>query len=229
MPSSIDETLSANDATAAAAPRPSSWGELLAGRNGVYALALAGGVTLHAVNMYVATTVMPSVVADIGGLDFYAWATTVFVIASILGAALTARLLHGAGPRGAYLVATLLFAAGTLIASLAITMPVMLAGRSLQGLGGGFLYALAYGLTRLVLPERLWGRMIGLIAAMWGVATLVGPAIGGIFAEYGAWRAGFLSLLPVSGLFALSPSPPCRARAATATSVRQSPLRNSSC
>ncbi|WP_119271158.1 MFS transporter [Taklimakanibacter deserti] len=203
MQSSIDETLSASGSETVSAQRPSGWGELLGGRNGVYALALAGGVTLHAVNMYVATTVMPSVVADIGGLDFYAWTTTLFVVASILGAALTARLLNSAGPRGAYIVATILFAAGTLVASLASNMPVMLAGRSLQGLGGGFLYALAYGLTRIVLPERLWGRMIGLISAMWGVATLVGPAIGGIFAEYGAWRAGFWSLLPVSGLFAV--------------------------
>lgn len=199
MQSSIEETIPAGDA----GHRPGGWGELLSGKNGLYALALAGGVTLHAVNMYIATTVMPSVVQDIGGMDFYAWATTLFVVASILGAALTARLLKSAGPRGAYVVATLLFAAGTLISSLAINMPVMLAGRSVQGLGGGFLYALAYGLTRVVLPERLWGRAIGLISAMFGVATLIGPAIGGIFAEYGAWRAAFWSLLPVSGLFAV--------------------------
>jgi MFS family permease len=124
-------------------------------------------------------------------------------VASILGAALTAKLLNGAGPRGAYIIATILFAAGTLLCSLAINMPVMLAGRGIQGLGGGFLYALAYGLTRVVLPERLWGRAIALIAAMWGVATLIGPAIGGIFAEYGAWRAAFWSLLPFAAVFAL--------------------------
>lgn len=179
------------------------WGELLGGRNGVYALALAGGVTLHAVNMYIATTVMPSVVADIGGLHLYAWATTLFVVASILGAALTAKLLERAGPRGAYLVATLLFATGTLVCSLASNMLVMLVGRSVQGLGGGFLYALAYGLTRIVLPERLWGPAIGLISAMFGIATLVGPAVGGVFAEYSAWRAAFWSLLPFTVIFAV--------------------------
>lgn len=150
---------------------PSGWGALLSGRNGLYALALAGGVTLHAVNMYIATTVMPSVVVDIGGLDFYAWATTLFVVGSILGAALTAKLLKRSGPRGAYVAATLIFALGTLICSLAVNMPVMLAGRSIQGLGGGFLYALAYGLTRVVLPEPLWGRSIGLIAAIEAKAT----------------------------------------------------------
>ena len=62
------------------------------------------------------------------------------------GTALTAKLLKSTGPRGAYLVATLLlFGTGTLICSLAINMPVMLLGRAVQGLGGGFLYALAYG------------------------------------------------------------------------------------
>lgn len=120
-------------------PAPAGWSDLFSGRHGIYALALAGGVTLHAVNMYIATTVMPSVITDIGGLDFYAWATTLFVVASILGAALAAKLLNRAGPRGAYVIAAVLFGAGTLICSLAVNMPVMLVGRSIQGLGGGFL------------------------------------------------------------------------------------------
>jgi MFS family permease len=182
-------------------PAPAGWGELLAGRNGAYALALAGGVTLHAVDIYIATTMMPTVIAEIGGLDLYAWATTLFVVASILGAALTARLLQSAGPRGAYAAATLIFAAGTLICAIAPTMPVLLAGRSVQGLGGGFLYALAYALTRLVLPERLWGRAIGLVSAMFGISALVGPAIGGVFAEQGAWRAAFWALVLVALVF----------------------------
>lgn len=179
------------------------WGDLFSGRNGIFAAALAGGVALHAVNTYIATTVMPSVVREIGGLDFYAWATTLFVTGSIIGAALTARLLARFGPRGAYLTAAALFFAGTLLCSVAPSMPVMLAGRSVQGLGGGFLYALSYALTRLVLPERLWGRTIGLVSAMYGIAALAGPAVGGIFAELGSWRAAFWSLLPFAALLAL--------------------------
>lgn len=163
---------------------PASWNDLLTGKNGIYALVLAGGVMLHAVNMYIAITIMPSAVLDIGGLDYYAWTTTLFVIASVLGAALTVKLLEWRDPRGAYFVATLLFALGTLTCSLAANMPVMLIGRTIQGMGGGFLYALAFALTRVVFPERIWGRAIGLISAMFGIATLIGPAIGGIFAEY---------------------------------------------
>ncbi|TKT80292.1 MFS transporter [Aquamicrobium sp. LC103] len=206
MHSDIDDTLSSGSidpGSSGVQAAPAGWGDLLSGKNAIYALTLAGGVTLYAVNMYIATTVMPSVVIDIGGLDFYAWATTLFVVGSILGAALAAKLMKTAGPRGAYIAATLLFAAGTLVCSLAINMPVMLAGRAIQGLGGGFLYALAYGLTRLVLPERLWGRTIGLISAMFGIATLIGPAVGGVFAEYGQWRAAFWFLLPFTAMFAI--------------------------
>ncbi|WP_374028694.1 MFS transporter [Bdellovibrio bacteriovorus] len=179
------------------------WKDLLSGKNGIYSVALAGGVTLHALNMYIAITIMPSAVKEIGGLAFYAWTTTLFVIASILGAALTAKLLKNSGPRGAYVIATALFTAGTLICTLAPSMMVMLIGRSLQGLGGGFLYALAYGVTRLVFPENLWGRSIGLISAMFGIATLVGPAVGGLFAQQNAWRTAFGSLIPIAVLFAL--------------------------
>lgn len=182
---------------------PSNWAALLSGANGVRSLALAGGVVLHAINVYIATTILPSVVEDIGGIDYYAWNTTLFVAASILGSALSARLLGRLGPRGAYLVASLVFAGGALACAFAPSMPVMLVGRLVQGLGGGFLFALSYAMIRLVFDERLWPRAMALVSGMWGVATLVGPAVGGVFAELGIWRAAFWSLIPVAGLFAV--------------------------
>lgn len=166
-------------------------------------LALAGGVVLHAINVYIATTILPSVVRDIGGIDYYAWNTTLFVAASILGSALSARLLARAGPRSAYVIATLVFAIGTFICAVAPSMPVMLAGRLVQGLGGGFLFALSYAMIRLVFDEALWPRAMALVSGMWGVATLVGPAVGGIYAQLGVWRAAFWSLIPVAVLFAV--------------------------
>lgn len=184
-------------------PAKLGWAALLSGANGVRSLALAGGVVLHAINVYIATTILPSVVKDIGGIDYYAWNTTLFVAASILGSALSARLLIGMGPRSAYIVAAVVFAVGTLICALAPSMPVMLAGRLVQGLGGGFLFALSYAMIRLVFDEALWPRAMALVSGMWGVATLIGPAIGGIFAELGIWRAAFWSLIPVAALFAL--------------------------
>lgn len=178
-----------------------SWGSLLSGRNGARSLALSGGVALHAINIYIATTVLPSVVAEIGGVSLYAWNMTLFVVASIIGSALTARLLARRGSRGAYAVAALCFMLGSLTCALAPSMTVMLIGRTLQGLGGGFLFALSYSMIQSVFAERLWPRAMALISAMWGVATLLGPAIGGIFAEYDAWRMAFGILVPITLLY----------------------------
>jgi MFS family permease len=178
-----------------------SWAALLGGRNAVYSIILAGGVALHALNIYIVITILPSVVGDIGGLEYFAWATTLFVVASILGAALSSRLLDRVGPGRAYASATALFVAGALICAAAPAFPVLLAGRFVQGLGGGLLLALAYAVTRLVYPEALWSRAIGLISAMWGISTLIGPAVGGVFAELSIWRAAFWSLVPLSVIF----------------------------
>lgn len=178
-----------------------SWGDLLSGKNAAYSAALSGGVALHAINIYIATTVLPSVVKDIGGLDLYAWNTTLFVVTSILGSALTAKLLAVAGSRAAYGVAAVLFILGSLTCALSPNMPIMLFGRALQGFGGGFLFALSYTMIYAVFDERLWPRAMALISGMWGVATLLGPAVGGIFAEMDAWRAAFGILVPVTLLY----------------------------
>ncbi len=179
------------------------WAALLSGRNAVRSLTLAGGVALHATNVFIVTTIMPSVVKDIGGLPYYAWNTTAFIVASILGSSLSTTLLQMAGPRGAYAVAALLFALGTLLCAVAPSMPVFLIGRFLQGFGGGLLLAFAFAMIRLVFHENLWPRAITIVSGMWGAATLVGPAIGGAFAEMGAWRWAFWTLIPLSMLFAL--------------------------
>ncbi|MBZ7924003.1 MFS transporter [Ensifer adhaerens] len=178
------------------------WRALLTGDNAVHSLVLSGGVALHALNVYVVTTIMPSIVREIGGLEYYAWSTTVFVAASILGAALSARLLGAVGAGRAYAVGALVFGLGTLFCATAPSMAMLLAGRAIQGFGGGLLYALAYGVIRLVFRPELWTRAIGLISATWGTATLIGPAIGGMFAEFSTWRVAFWSLLPLTALLA---------------------------
>ncbi len=179
------------------------WGDLLTGKNAIRSVALAGGVALHAINVYIATTILPSVVADIGGLDYYAWNTTLFVVASIIGSTLAVKLLRATGPRKAYAISACIFALGTLICAMSPTMPVLLVGRLVQGFGGGFMLALSYAMIRIVFPEALWPRAMALISGMWGVATLVGPAVGGVFAELGEWRAAFWSVVPAALLFAL--------------------------
>lgn len=177
------------------------WGELLGRENGPAAVALAAGVGLHAVNVYLATTILPSVVDDIGGARLYAWATTIFMFASVLGSTITAALLAARGPRASYRLAALALGVGTVICALAPSMPVLLVGRFVQGLGGGLLFAISYSMVRVVFDERLWPRAMGLVSAMWGIATLIGPAFGGAFAELDVWRGAFWALIPLIVFF----------------------------
>ena len=174
-----------------------SWGMLLKGKNSLKSLALAGGVALHAINVYITITTLPSIVRDIGGLNLYAWNTTIFILASILSSALTSRLLNAFAPRNSYLLATLCFLLGSIICATAPSMPILLLGRFVQGAGGGMLLALAYSLVRVMFPQPLWSRAMALMSSMWGISTLLGPALGGIFAEYNVWRGAFWSILLV--------------------------------
>ncbi|MFP1132823.1 MFS transporter [Asticcacaulis sp. W401b] len=180
------------------------WGELLSGGNLIRSIALSGGVALHAVNLYISTTILPSVVREIGGMDYYAWNMTLFVVASILGAALSSPVLAHVGPRGGYGIAGLIFIIGTLVCTMANDMPIMLVGRLVQGFGGGILLALAYAMVRRVYVEQLWPRALALLSSMWGIATLLGPAVGGVFAELGLWRGAFLVLVPFAALVVLA-------------------------
>ncbi|WP_340613306.1 MFS transporter [Xenorhabdus thailandensis] len=180
-----------------------TWGELLSGRNGFLSIALAGGVALHAINIYIATTILPSVVRDIGGLEYYAWNTTLFMVASIIGAPLSKNVLSHFGPRAAYLIALVVFCVGTAICAGAKDMIWMLVGRFIQGFGGGILFALSYALIRIVFAEQLWPRAMAMVSGMWGIATLCGPAIGGIFAHADTWRLAFITLLPIAALLAI--------------------------
>lgn len=184
-------------------PVVASWGTLFSSEYIWRAVAVTGGVALYAINVLIVATIMPSIVAEIGGVNYYAWSTTLFVVASILGSALTVSVLNRWGARTAYLTAMAVFMLGSLVCALAPSMLVLLAGRTVQGLSGGVLTALSYALIRQVFKPFLWPRAIALVSAMWGIATLCGPAIGGVFAEYGLWRWSFGVLLPVAVVQAL--------------------------
>ena len=179
------------------------WGALLRGSNGALCIALAGGVMLHAVNVYVTITILPSVVDDIGGAAYYAWNTTLFILASIVGSALSSNALARLGPRNSYRLAILVFLSGATICAVAPSMPTLLAGRTIQGLGGGILFALSYAMIRIVFDEALWPRAMAVVSSMWGAATLAGPALGGIFAEFDMWRGAFWGLLVVGAPYLL--------------------------
>lgn len=179
-----------------------TWRELF--QTGGLALAvICGGTALQALEAFITSSMLPTVVADIGGIELFAWNTTVFIVASIVATLFAAVRPRSIGPKGGYMIAAAAFAAGSLLCGLAPSMIVLLAGRLVQGFGAGLLLAQSTSMFRIVFPERLWPRVMALNATIWGVATMVGPAAGGIFAEIGLWRWAFLGIVPVAVLLAL--------------------------
>lgn len=161
---------------------------------------LAGGVALYAMNLYFTAALMPSVVGAIGGERYYAWAATGYLIVAVVATMLVSRSLDRYGARRSYLVAFVLFGVGTLVSALSPTMLVFVAGRALQGAGAGLLIGLGFAVIRSTLPADAWSQAASLVSAMFAVGALLGPALGGIFAELGAWRGAFGVLAAISVL-----------------------------
>jgi MFS family permease len=187
-----------SDHTDAAAIPAVGWQALFSDGHAAVSVMLAGGVAIHALSLRVVSTVLPTVVAEIGGLRFFAWTTTVAVVSAIWGASLAASVARSWGLRGAYRISLALFAAGSITCAVASDMGVFLIGRLFQGLGGGLLTALAYTTIQRVFPHRLRTRAIVLVSGIWGVAALCGPMLGGVLAGWGFWRWAFWIDVPVA-------------------------------
>lgn len=174
---------------------PAGWRELFSLQFAAPASILAGGVALYAMNLYFTAALMPSIVADIGGARYYAWVATGFLMAAVIASMLVSRLLERLGAARAYVLGFLVFGAGAVLNAASPSMEALIVGRVVQGLGGGLVAGLGFAVIRSALPERLWTRAAGLVSAMWGVGTLVGPSLGGLFAQLGAWRWAYVLLL----------------------------------
>lgn len=155
---------------------------------------LAGGVLLYATNEFLTISLLPSAVRQIGGERYYAWVTTVYLVASVVAATTVSALVTKLGPRAAYLCSLGLFAVGSVGCALAPTMELLLVGRVVQGAAGGALAGLGYAVINSALPQSLWPKALALVSAMWGVGTVLGPAAGGLFAQIGLWRWAFGAL-----------------------------------
>jgi MFS family permease len=173
----------------------SSWRDLFAPRHGLAVAVMAGGIGVCSMNGYFTAALLPSIAAELDGQQLYAWASTAYLIAAVVATVLVPHVLARRGSRGAYSIAYAVLGAGALMAVVAPVMEVFVTARSVQGIGGGLLTGLGYATIRGVLPEVLWIRATGLISAMFGVGTLVGPALGGAFAELNAWRLGFGAII----------------------------------
>ncbi|MEH3142040.1 MAG: MFS transporter [Mycobacterium kyogaense] len=179
------------DGVAVEQPNTGTWRDLLGPRYLGASTVLAGGVALYATNEFLTISLMPSAVADIGGQRLYAWVTTVYLVGSVVAATAVHAILMRWGPRRSYLLGLSMFGVGSLACAMSPTMELLLVGRTVQGAAGGMLAGLGYAVINTALPSRLWTKASALVSAMWGVGTLVGPAAGGLFAQFGSWRWAF--------------------------------------
>lgn len=161
-------------------------------------VAVIVGTLAPAFGFFVTATVLPSVVEEIGGLALYAWASTAYAVASILGSAGSSVVVRRTGTRGTLIVGAALLVAGTTACATAPSMPVLVAGRALQGLGGGTMTAAVHELVRETFPPSRWPRMLATISGAWGLAAMAGPAVGGAFAGLGMWRGAFWCMVPLA-------------------------------
>ncbi|HEY1386688.1 MAG TPA: MFS transporter [Dongiaceae bacterium] len=175
-------------------------------KNGLalYTIMLNVGIGLHALDVFIISTVMPRIVQDLGGAKYYTWATMLYMVASIIGTAAGNPVRQMLGSRIGYAAAALVFGAGSAACALAPSMVLLLVARTIQGLGGGTMIALSMSLISELFPPHLRKRVLALVSAAWGVASLLGPGIGGTFAYAGFWRGAFWINVPVVLLFVLA-------------------------
>ncbi|MBV8409263.1 MAG: MFS transporter [Alphaproteobacteria bacterium] len=164
---------------------------------------LVGGVLLHSMNVLMLATVLPSVVREVGGAPLMSWTASAFLASSIVAATCTGYLSSIMGARTVFCAGALIFGVGALTCALAPSMGQIVAGRFVQGFGGGLLSAMAYVLVRNTFPDALWPRAIALLSGSWSLSILVGPMVGGLFARYGNWRGAFFAVAGIACLLAL--------------------------
>jgi MFS family permease len=188
-----------------AADRIGAWQDLRAsGLLGRFVL-LCLGVWLHAADTLVTATIVPSIVEEIGGVAYVGWTISLYQIGAVVAGAATAMLCQRIGVKRVMSIATLSYGSGCVVAAVAPNMTAILSARLVQGIGGGMLISLSYVAIQQLFAEHLWGRLFGIVAVIWGVGSLLGPVIGGLFANLDAWRSAFWFFAVQAGaLFAMA-------------------------
>ncbi len=180
-----------------------AWGDLFRDGRGIYSALIIMGVCLHALQILVIAIVMPTVVADIGGADYYTWAALLYTIGSIIGAACVGPLWAFLGVRRGYGASGFAFMIGTIGCALAPDMLSLNISRGVQGISSGLVVGGGMALVSGLFEEGLRKRLLAAYQGVWMIAQLMGPFIGGMFAQYGWWRGSFWSMVPIILVFSV--------------------------
>jgi EmrB/QacA subfamily drug resistance transporter len=177
--------------------------------------ALLTATMLAALDQLVFATALPTMVGELHGMAEIGWVTTAYIVASTVSLPVYGKLGDQLGRRRMFVVALLIFMAGSTIGMVAGSVGVLIVGRLVQGLGGGGIPILAQAIVAEYVPARRRGTYLGLLASVWAVAGLLGPLLGGLFADSLGWRWAFGINIPLGALtlLAILVLLPTRARA----------------
>jgi EmrB/QacA subfamily drug resistance transporter len=157
---------------------------------------------LASLDQTIVSTALPTIVGDLGGVEHLSWVVTAYLLASTVAGPLYGKLGDLYGRKRLLQAAIVIFLVGSVLCGVAQDMPMLIAFRAVQGLGGGGLMVTTMAVVGDIIPPRERGRYQGFFGAVFGVSTVVGPLLGGFFVDNLSWRWIFYVNLPI-GVVAL--------------------------
>ena len=189
-------------ALAPAAAQP--WGETLSRRRiGLVLASVMLGMLLSALDQTIVGTAMPRIIADLNGLQHYAWVATGYLLASTASMPIWGKLSDAYGRKSFFIVGMALFVIGSALCGQAQSMNELIAFRAFQGLGAGAMLPITQAIIGDLFPPAQRAKWAGVIMSVFAVATIVGPLLGGWITDNYGWRWTFYVNLPV-GIVALA-------------------------
>ncbi|MEV0764571.1 MDR family MFS transporter [Nocardia sp. NPDC050435] len=156
------------------------------------------GMLMAALDQTIVSAALPSIVADLGGAGHMAWVVTAYMLTEAVSTALAGKLGDLFGRKLIFQVSAVIFIAGSALAGLAHDMLLLIVARGIQGVGAGGLMVTAMALIADTIPLRERGKYQGALGAVFGVTTVVGPTLGGLFTDHASWRWCFYVNVPIA-------------------------------